>query len=348
MNAFFNKHKEYIETLIVPTFLFISYFLFRIFLVEKATFFALHASDAEIYFQMSHQPFQFIHAPFSYRVFIPAIVYILPLDNLNGFRLVNLTSLYLLLLSLYEFIRGFDFSHKMSVVGVSLFAPLYSTLYTIDNIVLVDFPAYLFFVLSLIAIQRKKPNLFGIALLLGVITKEIVLFSVPILIASIVIFPNDFDNEFVKKIGIYILCSIVVFFTVRYSLTGALFHQTGASVSAIIRDHLANKVTKTVRIIAQFNFMYLSIYYWRDFDSFLKILFVILLPISVLQMLLAVDASRMIAVNFVIFVPAGLYFLSNTIDRLSNRVSDRIAFLLIWSISISIILLSDLIVLIGA
>lgn len=345
--------KRYLSALVVPTLLVLLWFGVRGVLLELPSFFALHGGgDARFYWRMSHDPFEFIRAPFSYRILVPAVAYLSPLDNLTDFRIINVGSLYVLLLVLYEFLRSLEFSHRMAALGTSLYVPLLSTLYTINNIVLVDFPAHALLLLSLLGIVEENVHLFGIPLLVGVLVKEVVLFSIPVFVVyALVRSGRPFGSRAVGVAALYVAGSVLVALGVRIALAGSPLQQTDASMLTHLQYHARNAETELVNTAALFNFMYLAPVYWRRFPPFLKVLFVVMLPISVLQLLLARDAFRMLAIDFVAFIPASLYLLAHARTWLASRTRRvdavhsmpvDVPYYLTWGAALAVILGSNL------
>src|SRR4030067_3482442 len=84
-------------------------------------FFELHGGDAEEYFTMSYSPFEGNSPPFMYRILTPLIVYLLPLNHLTGFIIINLISLFFTAVLLYYYLKKLDFRSKDSMIGVLFF-----------------------------------------------------------------------------------------------------------------------------------------------------------------------------------------------------------------------------------
>lgn len=95
--------------------------------------------DSLIYFKMSYAPFQSTYAPYMYRVLTPFLVYLLPFDHLLGFKLINLTALFLTASLFYYYLKKLNFNSIHSIVGVLFFLLTPTGIYPMYDMALVDF-----------------------------------------------------------------------------------------------------------------------------------------------------------------------------------------------------------------
>lgn len=125
-----------------------------------------------------------IIAPFCYRILMPFLVCILPFNIEFSFATIGFISYYLLGIMLYFTLR-IHFNRNYSILGLSLFCIFIE--FTTDflfvefgAVYLIDPLAYLLFICCFYAILKHNDKLYAIFLFLGVITKESVLFTIPV------------------------------------------------------------------------------------------------------------------------------------------------------------------------
>ncbi len=171
-----------------------------------------------------------IRSPFCYRPLMPFIAALLPLDLQTNFAIVSFISIYLTGIMVY-FTLKIDFNKLMSLVGLILFCylsylgmkcPYWDCFFHMDfyNVYLVDSLAFLFLMCCFYTILTSNKRLFSIFLIFGTLTKEIVLFTIPVFLIYNFIEENKKENkkEFLYdffKSSFYILPALAVFITFR-------------------------------------------------------------------------------------------------------------------------------------
>ncbi len=180
--------KNYVEIIFFTCYL-ILLILIRIIIPNEWVLWKLgYESDNEFYYMMAENIScifdRIIISPFCYRVFQPFIIYILPFDIKLSFTVIGFISYYLLGIVLYYTLR-IHFDKIYSLLGMLLFIIFiecsinflyveFSAVYNVDGL------TYLFFICCFYAILKRKNILYAIFLVLGVLTKESILFTIPV------------------------------------------------------------------------------------------------------------------------------------------------------------------------
>ncbi|MFX1477327.1 MAG: hypothetical protein ACFFCI_04275 [Promethearchaeota archaeon] len=191
--------------------------------------------DWDSYFRMSNDITSIfrseIVAPFCYRPLMPLLAGILPFDLKTSYFLINFISVYLTGILLYFTLR-IQFSRLLSIVGLFFFcflnyieaiyraisffyfSPFYHIyFYEIYN---VDTLSILFLMICFYCILSSKNSLYSVFLVLGILTKETILFTIPIFLLHIYVKrekPENKKRRYIKssKSVIYILPGIIVY-----------------------------------------------------------------------------------------------------------------------------------------
>ncbi|MFX1394330.1 MAG: hypothetical protein ACFFAH_12255 [Promethearchaeota archaeon] len=214
-----NKIKEY---LIVFFVIFVFFLILRIFTPifnENHPDFSI-PNDHYHYINMAKNPFtpRVAIAPFCYRIFVPFIAWLLPFDLEINFQIITYTSIFLTSFLLYELFKNL-YGKIFAFTGITLFFSLHwAVRYSLFNIWRVDATAFFFMVLCFYAISKSNLKLYCISLFLGVLTKEIILFTIPVLLIH-----EYFKNENVKfqkkaflfKLFLSIAPAILIFIIIR-------------------------------------------------------------------------------------------------------------------------------------
>ena len=219
--------KNWFEILLF-TIYFIIILLFRLIISYGHALYYDGEKDLEFYFEMSMDfPSVFkkeFMAPFCYRILFPLIAYLSPLSPLSTFSLINFTSFFLMGILLYYTLR-FHFSKVYSAAGLGflclfmisstqfIMGPFYFG-YIIDPLV------YLFILCCFYAIVTSKKKMYALFLFFGVLTKESVLFTVPVFFLANIFREHD-TLDFKQAFGSiyrnmkYILPTVFVIIALR-------------------------------------------------------------------------------------------------------------------------------------
>ncbi len=193
MKRLLEKVKEILLRFKVEIVIFVCYFVFllvlRIIIPISWILWSLgYESDNEFYYMMAQDITcifeRKIIPPFSYRILVPLLVYILPFNIEFSFAIIGFISYYLMGIILYFTLRV-HFNKNYSIIGLILFIVFIES--TTDflfvefgAVYLIDPLAYLFFICCFYAILKQNSKLYGIFLFLGVLTKESILFTIPV------------------------------------------------------------------------------------------------------------------------------------------------------------------------
>ncbi len=152
--------------------------------------------DWDFYLHMANDPSTIFRseviAPFCYRPLVPFLAWVIPLNLQLSFALINFIAIYLTGIVLYFTLRLY-FDKKISIVGLIFFCLLNHMVPGIPSFqnyyffyvyfylnYMVDPLAYFFLMCCFYSILKSNNKLYCIFLTLGVLTKEIVIFTIPV------------------------------------------------------------------------------------------------------------------------------------------------------------------------
>ena len=301
------KYSPFFEFLIV--FLFSSTIVILILFLGKNLVYGfsnIASFDSSFYIQMSIYPFQKVSDPYTYRILTPFLVHSLPLSHWTGFTVINSSGIIATGVLMYYYLKKLEFNTLISVLGLIffLFAPI--TIYLFYNIALVDSLSFLLFLLAFYAILIENDKIYLITLILGILNKETILFTLPVYFFYTL--KNQGKTKAIKKAILMLAIAFIIFismryyygFTSHYSVTGAIdmlkFHANNHSMFLFASYFLT---FSSLWLIALMNLNEIK-------NDFLKIS-LISLPFIFLQILMATDVYRVLAITFPIIIPISLY-----------------------------------------
>ncbi len=171
--------------------------------------------DHHKYIEMAKHPFTFHIAPFCWRILVPLIAFILPFELQTNFILITFFSIWFTGIIIYYLLREYRFDRKLSFLGVMIFFSLgWATKYILFDFWLVDALTFLFVVLIIYSIVIKNDFYFTIFSVLGIFTKETILFAIPLYYSMNA--KHLWDKQTFKKFIILSLPTIVIFFLIRF------------------------------------------------------------------------------------------------------------------------------------
>lgn len=271
-------------------------------------FLDLQGGDAEEYLNMSYYPFEGKSPPFMYRILTPLIVYLLPLNHLNGFIIINLISLFLTAILLYYYLKKLDFRSKDSLIGVLFFLLSPVVIFTMNDIVLVDALSFLLLLLTFYAILCKNDILYLFFLILGILNKETVLLTIPLFFLYKL--ENNKLIDTLKSTIILLIPVFIVFIGIRFYV-GFSSYYTLDLIESIISYHLRHSYSIFYipwEIYTPFGLLWIiSLLNLIKIDNNFIHKSFYLLPIIFIQSFIATDIFRMLFIAFPIIIPMSLY-----------------------------------------
>jgi len=167
-------------------------------------------------------PAMALDAPWCYRILTPALVKILPVKTLLGFRIVGFVSNILTLWIVYLLLRELRFRHISSLIGIVLYAGVFWTIkFTAYSPAYIDHQTCLFWVSAIYLAISQRFNWLALVLSIGVLQKEsllpLSLFGIAELWAS----RESLGNRLLWiKTALLIGSPLVVFVVVRLMIDG--------------------------------------------------------------------------------------------------------------------------------
>jgi len=157
-------------------------------------------------------------APFCYRILTPFIAWLMPFDLVTNFLIISFVGFYFTGILLYYLLKEY-FTKILAITGITIFYSLrFTTWYFFYNLWLTESLAFCFIVLCFWAINKSNLKIYAFSLFLGVLTKEVVLFTIPVLLISEFLKMKE-NNSFHKKYllnSLYaILPGLIILITVR-------------------------------------------------------------------------------------------------------------------------------------
>ena len=192
--------------------------------------------DWDFYIHMARDPLVIFRgeviAPFCYRPLVPFLAWVMPFDLQLNFALINFIAPFLTGIVLYFTLRLY-FDRVMSVFGLFFYCLLNHLLPGIPSFqshyffyvyfylnYMVDPLAFFFLMCCFYSILKSNNKLYCIFLTLGVLTKEVVLFTIPVYIIFLYIKQEEgvkFKTKILEilKNSLYLLPSIGIFILIR-------------------------------------------------------------------------------------------------------------------------------------
>lgn len=191
-------------------------------LVPSHPDFANPTWDHHWYIEMAKNPNvifkQTINAPYCYRILMPILCWLMPFDLTLNFQILTILCLFFTGLILYIILKAF-YSKILSLAGLTLFYSSHWTArFLIYDFWLTDSITFLFILLCFFAIVKSNITLYCVSLFLGVLSKEIVLFTIPVLLISEYMKMNQksiFNKRYVLRCLYAILPGFIIYITIR-------------------------------------------------------------------------------------------------------------------------------------
>lgn len=283
--------------------------------------------DALFYFNMSYAPFNVTIAPYMYRMLTPFLVYVFPFNHMIGFLLVNLTSLFLTALLFYYYLKKLNFNRIHSFTGVFMFLLSSTVIFSMYDIVLVDFMSFLFFLLAFYALLCKNDKIYLVALILGILNKETILFTIP-LYFLLKLECNSLLESLKCTVKIALI-PVMLFLGIRYYFGFTSYFSLITIKETLL--YIVQADTLFVNPYITFGTLWIISLYNIQFvkNTFLKKSLYIL-PFIFIQALVATDIFRVLFIAFPIIIPISLYLFKIKNAKII-MVFMGLSFLMIWT-----------------
>ncbi len=312
-----------VSTLIITTILCILY----VGMIFVNGFAKIMTYDALFYFNMSYAPFNVTIAPYMYRMLTPFLVYVFPFNHMIGFLLVNLTSLFLTALLFYYYLKKLNFNRIHSFTGVFMFLLSSTVIFSMYDIVLVDFMSFLFFLLAFYALLCKNDKIYLVALILGILNKETILFTIP-LYFLLKLECNSLLESLKCTVKIALI-PVMLFLGIRYYFGFTSYFSLITIKETLL--YIVQADTLFVNPYITFGTLWIISLYNIQFvkNTFLKKSLYIL-PFIFIQALVATDIFRVLFIAFPIIIPISLYLFKIKNAKII-MVFMGLSFLMIWT-----------------
>lgn len=172
-----------------------------------------HFNDARYYVSMAEHPFRFTVSPWGFRILTPMLVWLIHVPAVYGFAVVNVLSLAATAAMLYLYLLEF-YTPRVATFGLGLFAISPAVLIELKWVVDVDAFFFAMVMLAFLALARRQWTLLGVAMVLGVLDKETMLFVVlPLAVVGYIEYRFRPGKRWVGIVGLPILAYLVLHYT---------------------------------------------------------------------------------------------------------------------------------------
>ena len=289
-------------------------------------------------------------APYCWRLFAPFLVYLLPFTIQTGFLIITFSSIIISAVLMYLIAKHlFDNLYYPWISLLAYFSFIYVVRVNVIEFISVDSLAFLFVLLSIFAIYKKNKALFVVSTILGILTKEILF----------IVFPLYFSINYTSKqsrkyylhliyetfilslpaMFAYLLLRIIVVPNGSYNYLDMLVNATKYRVDSVLG--LFSTLNKSL-FAKQNNFENSLINIYRiSFGAIGPTLFFIILKarknrnivlrlsplivLSFLQIFIAGDNERLVAVGFPAYILLFLYAVHSFVHE--NKIDIKYFFI---------------------
>ena len=281
-----------------------------------------------------------IEAPFCYRPLIPFIAWILPFDPQVTYYLISFISIYFTGILLYYTLRLY-FNRKLSVIGLLIFCSVDIIDDSFYNIYMMDAPVFLFMMICFYAILTSNNKVYCVSLLIGVLIKETILFTIPVFLIHNIYFEEDeplqfeiskeYFKDFLKYIH-YTVPGLLAFVIIRLivrPLEGGKYDNYFIIILNQIKSNsefLLNNPTHYLFLITMYGYLtwFFCIFNSRnDIIKWIK-LYGIFIALVYLQLLIAYSIARILYAGFFPIIFLSISGLNRIIQNLNHNYDKNI------------------------
>lgn len=268
-----------------------------------------------------------IPAPWCYRILYPLIIWLLPFELIINFQIITYICTFLTGVVLYTIFRN-KFNSLLGLVGIIFYYSYDYTLYNqFYNIWIPDSLAHLLMALSFYAILNSNYKLYSFSLVIGVLTKEVILFTIPVFLLFELLKMEKIaplQAEYLKKSFVGILPSIFIFFFVRILIIPSEhfdYIEKFQIYSSRFYD-LLNPFWAYQNIIGIWGIPIVIFFVFNSCKGLAKwiIRYIPFMFIVYLQMFIAPTISRLLVIGFFPVILLSLSGMDNLIIIMRNRI----------------------------
>lgn len=310
------------------------------------------------YLKVAENPFTYNYPPYCWRIFEPILVNILPFSFPVSFLMTTAFSILFsgfLIFLITEHLLNDIFYGLLSITLFYSF--VFTVRYNLIEFIGVDALANLFLLLGIYAILKNNKSLFIFVLLLGIFTKETILFLLPFGITFDLLNTTS-KKEIFQKINFWVL--VIVFATIIFiSLRISIQSSEEYSFLKLLKEGIYYRLQSFLGNISTFNkkffffkypslvaliniyrltfgvwgILFLSIFFNKIPENKIKYSFLILLLTAYAQIFVAGDNERLVAVAFPSVIILSIFAIKHLINN--YKISHKLIF--IWAFSIYLI-----------
>lgn len=319
VNSKVNKILIYIILLLLPLIMA---------LIIRNTTHPMGFGDTDRYLLMSENMFQFTSSPFGYRILIPYLAsfisWIASISIDTSYFVLSLFCFELINITIILWALKLGHSVSSSMLLSMMYAFSYAGVYNLHNYVHIGFFEHLLILLGIIAIYHKRFLYLCLIIIVGCFVKETVIILIPIYFIC-----NCQNRNYaitIKRVSILIGIYFGIFFFLR---SGIIFSNdvSFSSYTAFytldyiryVYDYIGGYLGALKGIFIAYLFLwplsFIGLMYSKKSDRIISIL----IPLSILQILLAVDISRVTVISFpaIILLVGNFFKVTRTFEKVS-------------------------------
>jgi len=316
-------------------------------------------ADSLTYIAMAERPFAEHHAPYCYRILVPTLARILPLNLTASFFVLTFFFIGATGVLLYYLLRALGMSRFFAALGLMMFFGLnWGPRFAFFDFRLTDPALFFFATLAVLLLVRGQRGYAVLALSLGVLAKESVLFVLPY--AYTLSTDRIVDTRELRRTILLSLVPVAVALTIRLAIP-AQYHPSDL-LSTIGRNRVESGIPSLLRggtvgtwgvgllLVSLFSHAqgrtwflrslpFLALVYVQPFfainvDRLLVLGFVAMIPLATMGWKRLVDRFHLVpwmTVGYVL-IPYGLLLAKNPNSYNSVSPEKEVLFLAIWTV----------------
>ncbi len=235
--------------------------------------------------------------PYVYRIFAPWLAGIIPLSINLSFYILNFIFLLALSFAFYKFIVFHKTDEKIAllVTLAFVFNRYFFQFLAYDYFQLSDTLSYFLLLVSFLLLANKQWHLFGLVLIIGVLTREIALIIIPV--GYVYLFEKKFNKNDYLYLSDYSVIAILVFILVRLLIPqgngGTYFTQFNYGISHFFEIPALSKRF----LIPLTPFLVIPFIFFKDLVDFFKdkIYLLVYFLLVIISTLFGNDYERLMA-----------------------------------------------------
>ncbi|GBD91069.1 hypothetical protein BMS3Abin04_01793 [bacterium BMS3Abin04] len=278
--------------------------------------------------------------PYVYRLFAPWLAGLFPINIDLSFYLLNSVSLIALAFVFFRILsfHGFDEKLSLFITSAFVFNRYFFQFLAFDYYQLSDTVAYFLLFSSFLLMAEKRWTLFGMTLILGILTREAALLIIPV--GYVYLYEKRFDKKDFLWLTIYSLLAIFIFLVIRVLIPNTSQENYFTQITYGLSSFFSYQALTKRFLIPITPFMVIPFIFLKDFyDYFKKHFYLIILFIFVaISSMFGNDFERLMTAASPVFY----LFLAYIISKYLNSNLPKSFTVTFYALTILTVLFSSL------